>query len=154
MAIRSAGILLYRRSVAGIQVLLGHPGGPFWSKKDRGSWSIPKGVVASAEKAEEAALREFAEEVGQPPPGLLISLGQVTQKAGKVVEAFALEGDFNVSDFLCTSMVEIEWPPRSGARLRFAEVDRVAWLGLAEARLRILPAQAELIDRLELLLNC
>ncbi|HEY0179971.1 MAG TPA: NUDIX domain-containing protein [Dokdonella sp.] len=144
----SAGILLYRRDRAGLRVLLVHPGGPFWRGRDDGAWSIPKGLVAAGETAEAAARREFAEELGTTAAGALSPLGRVRQRGGKWVEAFALEGDFDVAA-LRSNTFELEWPPRSGRRTPFPEVDRAEWFTLAEARVKILDGQRELLDRLE-----
>jgi predicted NUDIX family NTP pyrophosphohydrolase len=146
---RSAGILLHRRSAGGaLEVLLVHPGGPFWAKKDLGAWSIPKGEHEDGEDARAAALREFEEELGSPAvEGELVDLGEVRQKSGKVVTAWALEGDID-ADGIRSNTFEMEWPPRSGKTREFPEVDRAAWFGLDEARERILPAQAPLLDRL------
>jgi predicted NUDIX family NTP pyrophosphohydrolase len=146
---RSAGILLHRRSGGGaIEVLLVHPGGPFWAKKDLGAWSIPKGEYENGEDGRAAAVREFEEELGSPAvEGELVELGEVRQKSGKVVTAWALEGDID-ADTVTSNTFEMEWPPRSGRTREFPEVDRAAWFGLDEARERILPAQAPLLDRL------
>ena len=146
MAKVSAGILLHRRG----EVLLVHPGGPFWAKKDLGVWSIPKGELEEGEDDPRArALLEFAEEtgtdLGDPPTR---ELGEVRLKSGKRVTAFAVAGDLD-ADAIVSNAFELEWPPRSGRTGTFPEVDRAAWFALAEARERILPAQAELLDRLE-----
>jgi predicted NUDIX family NTP pyrophosphohydrolase len=147
MAKRSAGILLYRRT-SQLEVLLVHPGGPFWAKKDLGAWSIPKGEHDREEEALACALREFEEETGTTPsPGQLVDLGAVRQKSGKVVRAWALEGDID-ADEIRSNTFTIEWPPRSGRMAEFPEVDRAAWFGLDEARARINPAQAAFLDRL------
>jgi predicted NUDIX family NTP pyrophosphohydrolase len=147
MSRRSAGILLHRRA-GGLEVLLVHPGGPFWAKKDLGAWSLPKGEHDDAEDAQACALREFAEELGSPPPdGELTDLGTVRQKSGKVVRAWALEGDFDPTGFSSNTFA-LEWPPRSGRMREFPEVDRAEWFSLAEARERINPAQAAFLDRL------
>jgi predicted NUDIX family NTP pyrophosphohydrolase len=148
MARKSAGILLWKREHGAMRVLLVHPGGPFWKNKDAGAWSIPKGEYRDDEEPLAAAKREFAEELGPLPAGDVMPLGEIRQKAGKVVTAFALEADFDCAGFTCNSF-EIEWPPRSGRRTSFPEVDQAQWFPLAEARRRINPAQAELIDRLE-----
>ena len=148
MAKRSSGILLYRGGGAALEVLLVHPGGPFWAKKDLGAWSIPKGEYEDGEDALAAARREFAEELGSPAAdGELVALGEVRQKSGKVVTAWALEGDID-ADAVTSNTFTMEWPPRSGRTREFPEVDRAAWFGLDEARERILPAQAPLLDRL------
>lgn len=146
----SAGILLFRRRAAP-EVLLVHPGGPFWARKDIGAWSIPKGGPGEGEDPRACALRELAEELGPaaPPIGLeeLFELGSIRQKGGKVVHAWAAEAEFDPAA-LDSNRFELEWPPRSGERREFPEVDRAEWFERDEARHRILPAQAELIDRL------
>lgn len=147
MAARSAGILLFRRAASGIEVLLVHPGGPFWAKKDAGAWSIPKGEFGGDETAEAAARREFQEELGIAPDGELLPLGEIRQKAGKVVIAFAAEGDLDVAAVRSNSFL-MEWPPRSGRMQSFPEIDRAAWFDLDVARDRINPAQAPLLERL------
>jgi predicted NUDIX family NTP pyrophosphohydrolase len=149
MASRSAGILLHRAGAAGPEVLLVHPGGPYWAKRDLGAWSIPKGEYEDGEDPRACALREFAEELGSPAPegAGLVDLGEVRQKSGKVVTAWALRGDLDASAIRSNTFA-MEWPPRSGATREFPEVDRAAWFGLDEARERILPAQAPLLDRL------
>jgi predicted NUDIX family NTP pyrophosphohydrolase len=146
---RSAGILLHRRGADGaLEVLLVHPGGPFWTKKDAGVWSIPKGEYDDSEDARAAALREFAEELGAPPPdGDLVDLGEVRQRSGKTVVAWALEGDAD-AEAIRSNTFSMEWPPRSGTMREFPEVDCAGWFGLDEAREKILPAQAPLLDRL------
>ncbi|MEA2382315.1 MAG: hypothetical protein QOH72_2286 [Solirubrobacteraceae bacterium] len=145
---RSAGILLHRRRAGAHEVLLVHPGGPFWANKDAGAWSIPKGEYEDGEEPRAAALREFAEELGTPPPdGELVALGEVRQRSGKVVTAWALAGDAD-ADVARSNTFTMEWPPRSGEMREFPEVDRAAWFSLDEARERILPAQAPLLDRL------
>jgi predicted NUDIX family NTP pyrophosphohydrolase len=145
---RSAGILLYRRGEAGLEVLLVHPGGPFWAKKDLGAWSIPKGEHGEDEDAQACARREFEEETGSAPaPGEPLDLGSVRQKAGKVVQAWALEGDLDPAGIVSNTFT-LQWPPRSGQFREFPEVDRAAWFSIDEARARINPAQSELLDRL------
>jgi predicted NUDIX family NTP pyrophosphohydrolase len=151
-AMRSAGILLYRRREGAPEVLLVHPGGPFWAKKDLGAWSIPKGEHEQGEDARACALREFGEEMGFPPApapseGDLEDLGTVHQKAGKVVQAWALEGDVDAAAVRSNTFT-MEWPPRSGRMREFPEVDRAGWFGLEQARERVNPAQAAFIDRL------
>jgi predicted NUDIX family NTP pyrophosphohydrolase len=144
----SAGLLLYRVRDGALEVLLGHMGGPLWARRDAGAWSIPKGELADGEEALAGARREFAEELGHPAPdGEAMPLGEVRQRGGKRVVAFALEGDLDPAA-LDPGTFEMEWPPRSGRRQRFPEIDRVAWLGLDDARRLVVPAQAELIDRL------
>jgi predicted NUDIX family NTP pyrophosphohydrolase len=146
---QSAGILLHRRGAGGgVEVLLVHPGGPFWAKKDLGVWSIPKGEYRDGEDPLTAARREFAEELGSPAAdGDVVDLGEVRQRSGKVVRAWALEGDID-ADAIRSNTFTMEWPPRSGTTREFPEVDRAGWFGLDEARERILPAQAPLLDRL------
>ena len=151
MTVRSAGILLYRRLDGELQVLLVHPGGPFWRGRDAGAWSIPKGEYASGEDPCAAARREFREELGTDAPEQLRPLGEIRQKSGKHVTAFAAEGEFAVTQ-LRSNPFEIEWPPHSGRQQAFPEVDHVAWFTLDAARHKILPAQAELA-RLELMLG-
>jgi len=144
----SAGLLLFRRTDSGVEVLLGHMGGPFWSRKDAGAWTIPKGEHDDAEDPHHAALREFTEELGvPPPPGPDLDLGIVRQRAGKVARAWAREGDLDVTTVV-PGTFELEWPPRSGRRATFPELDRVRWVPLAEARSLVVAAQAELLDRL------
>ena len=148
MASESVGILLYKRRAAEIFVLLVHPGGPFWRGKDAGAWSIPKGERVAGEDAETTARREFAEELGRAPTGPMSPLGRIRQRGGKYVEAFALEGDFDV-DSLSSNSFQIEWPPRSGRQQSFPEVDRAAWFTLASAHEKINAGQRPLLDRLE-----
>ncbi|UUR07702.1 NUDIX domain-containing protein [Sphingomonas glaciei] len=149
---RSAGILLYRQSAGGAQeVLLGHPGGPYWARKDAGAWMVPKGAIEAGECALDAALREFAEEVGPVPAGTPVPLRTVRQNGGKLVEVFALEGEFDPAA-LQSNAFELEWPPKSGRMRSYPELDRVAWMGMAEARTRILASQEPLLDALEELL--
>jgi predicted NUDIX family NTP pyrophosphohydrolase len=148
---RSAGLLLFRGTGDQLQVLLVHPGGPFWVKRDAGAWSIPKGECEEGEDPRDAAWREFAEELGSRPPeapeGGVLELGEVRQKAGKTVVAWAIAGDLD-AEHITSNTFEMEWPPRSGRRQEFPEVDRAGWFGLTEARERINPAQAALLDRL------
>jgi predicted NUDIX family NTP pyrophosphohydrolase len=148
---RSAGVLLFRNgSAAGPEFLLVHPGGPYWTKRDLGAWSIPKGQIEDGEDPRDCALREVEEELGTLPPLVpdeLITLGSVRQRAGKVVEAWAGEADFDPVE-LDSNTFAIEWPPRSGREQEFPEVDRAEWFDLDEARRRILPAQADFLDRL------
>lgn len=144
----SAGILAYRNGARELEVLLVHPGGPFWRNKDEGAWSIPKGEIDPNENPERAALREFAEELGPAASiGPLRSLGEIRQRAGKRVIAFAGEGDFDPAS-LASNNFEIEWPPRSGRRQAFPEVDRAGWFELDTARAKLLAAQVGLLDRL------
>lgn len=149
---RSAGILLYRlREDGEAEFLLVHPGGPYWAKRDAGAWSIPKGGIEAEEDAREAALRELEEELGAGAPRLepdeLIELGQVRQRAGKVVDAWAAEGEFDPAD-LDSNTFAMEWPPKSGREVEFPEVDRAEWFGLEAARRKLLAAQGEFLDRL------
>ena len=145
----SAGLLVYRRTDDGIEVLLVHPGGPFWAKKDDGSWSLPKGEYEPEEDPLAVALREFEEETGQPPPDHAEAewLGEQRQPSGKVVSAWAVEGDVDVSD-ITSNTFEMEWPPRSGRTQEFPEVDRAGWFGPDEARRKILRGQVGFLDRL------
>ena len=155
MRAASAGLLLYRRGSGGTEVLLVHPGGPFWARKDDGAWSIPKGEVEPGEEALEVALREFEEELGTPPAialEALVDLGTIRQKAGKIVAAWCGEGDFDPST-LASNTFSLEWPPRSGQVKAFPEVDRAEWFAVSEAGVKLLAAQAELIDRLEAVLE-
>ena len=145
----SAGILLYRSSGDGLQVLLAHPGGPLFERRDHGHWTIPKGEPDPDEPLVDAARREFTEETGQAlPDGTLLELGSITQKGGKVVHAWAIEGDMDPEKALSETF-EMEWPPRSGRLASFPEIDRVAWFDPDEARRRIKDTQTPLIDRLE-----
>jgi predicted NUDIX family NTP pyrophosphohydrolase len=150
MAARSAGILVHRKRAGAVEVLLAHPGGPFWAKRDAGAWSIPKGEYSDSEDPETAARREFTEETGWTIEGELKPLGEIRQKAGKVVTAFAAEGDFDPAS-LESNRFEMEWPPKSGRIASFPEVDRAGWFGLAEARDKIVEGQQPLLDRLEAL---
>jgi predicted NUDIX family NTP pyrophosphohydrolase len=144
----SAGILLFRRSTA-LEVLLAHPGGPFFTNRDEGYWTIPKGEVDPGEALLDVARREFEEETGHPPPdGEPIELGSIVQKGGKVVHGWALESDLDPAA-ATSNTFEMEWPLRSGRRATFPEIDRVAWFSPAEARRRIKATQIPLIDRLE-----
>ena len=148
MAFESAGILLYKRTTGGLLVLLVHPGGPFWRNKDDGAWTIPKGERNVGEDAETTARREFTEELGATPAGELMALGRIRQRGGKQVDGFALEGDLDVEG-ISGNRCEIEWPPRSGRRQSFPEVDRAAWFSPDEARRKINVGQRPFIDRLE-----
>ena len=144
----SAGILLWRRREDRLEVLLAHPGGPFWAKKDLGHWTIPKGEVESGEQFEAVARREFAEETGHHPPNPLIELGGITQKSGKLVLGWAVEGDLDPSTAV-SNTYEMEWPPHSGVVQTFPEIDRVEWFDLDEARRRLKAAQVPFLDRLQ-----
>ena len=154
----SAGILLFRRASGGLEVLLAHPGGPYWKSQEFGSWSVPKGIAEPDESIENVAAREFAEETGfelatvasdpgRPP----LDLGEVVLKSGKVIRAWAVEGDLDPA-MSTSNEIEIEWPPRTGRRMVIPEVDRVAWFEVDEARRRAHPVQAAFVDRLETLL--
>ncbi len=145
----SAGILLYRRSSGRLEVLLAHPGGPFFARKDAGHWTIPKGEVDPGEAPLDVARREFEEETGHPAPsGVFLDLGSIVQTGGKVVHAWAAEGDLDPAAAVSNTF-ELEWPPRSGRMQTFPEVDRVEWFTTDEARNRIRTTQAPLVDRLE-----
>jgi predicted NUDIX family NTP pyrophosphohydrolase len=144
----SAGILLFRRRGVGIEVLLAHPGGPFWRGRDAGAWTIPKGLVAPGEALLDAARRELREETGLVPDGPFLSLGSVRQKAGKTVHAWACEGDADPAT-VTSNTTTIEWPRGSGRRITYPEVDRCGWFALEEARDKLNPAQSELLGRLE-----
>ncbi|MGD0443931.1 MAG: NUDIX domain-containing protein [Edaphobacter sp.] len=151
MAKRSAGVILYRRR-DGVEVFLVHPGGPFWSKKDEGAWSIPKGEYQAGEESIDVARREFFEETGFEVSGDLVEVGTVKQTAGKVVTAWAVEGDCDPA-LLRSNVFEMEWPPRSGRVQSFPEVDRGGWFTLDEARRRILKSQEPLLDLLLVLVR-
>jgi predicted NUDIX family NTP pyrophosphohydrolase len=148
----SAGLLLYRETDGRIEVLLAHPGGPFWARKDEGAWTIPKGAIDSGEEPIEAARREFEEEMGSLPTGDPARLDPVKQPGGKVVHAFAMRGDFDVS-LLKSNTFTMEWPPRSGNFGSFPEVDRAAWFPLPDARRKILRGQSPFLSQLEELLE-
>ncbi|HEV2150230.1 MAG TPA: NUDIX domain-containing protein [Longimicrobiaceae bacterium] len=147
----SAGLLLFRRGARGLELFLAHPGGPFWSRRDAGAWTIPKGVVEEGEDPLAAARREFQEETGIVPEGPFLSLGSIRQKAGKTVHAWAWEGDAEAERIVSNTM-RTEWPRGSGRWITYPEVDRCAWYDPEAARAKINAAQAELIDRLEALL--
>jgi predicted NUDIX family NTP pyrophosphohydrolase len=145
---RSAGLLLHRRREGAPEVLLVHPGGPLWSGRDAGAWSIPKGEYEPSEDALAAARREFAEELGKAPPeGAAQELGEVRQRSGKLVRAWALPGDVDVEEVVSNTF-ELEWPPRSGRLIEVPEVDRAGWFTIAVAREKINPAQVPLLERL------
>ena len=145
----SAGILLYRRRPDGLEVLLAHPGGPLFARKDRGHWTIPKGEVEPGEELLAVARREFEEETGHPQPaGAPIELGSIVQKGGKVVHGWAIEGDLD-PETAVSNTFELAWPPGTGRRQVFPEIDRVEWFDMEEARKRVKETQIPLIDRLE-----
>ena len=144
---RSAGILMYRRRGGAVEVLLVHPGGPFWKKKDAGAWTIPKGLYAAGEEALAAAKREFEEETGAAPAGEFIPLGEFRQSNAKTVSVWAVEGEFDVSK-LQSNMFALEWPPKSGKMNEFPEIDRAAWFSPEEARRKILKGQRPALDAL------
>ena len=144
----SAGLLVYRQSDGGVEVLIAHPGGPFWSKKDLGAWSLPKGEYQEDEDALTAACREFAEEIGRPAPeGQFIDLGEVKMKSGKLVHGWAVAGDLDATKIKSNTM-SIEWPPKSGRQTEFPEVDKAEWFDLTSAAQKLHPVQAEFIQRL------
>lgn len=145
---QSAGILLWRKGSGGLEVLVAHMGGPKWRTRTAGAWSVPKGEYHDDEDPFEAALREFAEELGQPVPATAFTdLGSVTQASGKVVRVWAAEGDLD-PDTCVSNTFEVEWPPRSGRMQTFPEIDRVAWMTPEAAKEVVIAAQAELVDRL------
>jgi predicted NUDIX family NTP pyrophosphohydrolase len=146
---RSAGIALYRRTDDGVEVLLGHMGGPYWRRKDAGAWTIPKGEVEPGEDPLAVAHREFEEEIGTPvPAGPIIDLGEIRQAGGKTVQAWAVEADLDVSAIVSNTF-ELEWPPGSGRMESFPEIDRAAWFDLDSARSVIVQGQRPLLDRLD-----
>lgn len=144
----SAGLLLYRAHYGIVEVLIAHPGGPFWARKDDGAWSIPKGEYTADEDTWVAAQREFVEEIGLPvPPGPRIDLGQLKQPSGKIVTAFAVLGDLDITD-AHSNTFELEWPKGSGRTQTFPEVDRVGWFAISEAKVKLLKGHAPFLDRL------
>ena len=149
MAVLSAGLLLFRPDAAdGVEVMLGHMGGPYWARKDDGAWSVPKGEHGPDEDPRTAAEREFTEELGSPPPpGPQVGLGTVRQRAGKLITVFARQADFD-ADNITPGVFELEWPPRSGALREFPEIDRAGWFDLPSARAKILEGQRPFLDRL------
>ena len=151
MAKKSAGILLYRRVNTAPEVLLVHPGGPFWKNKDIGAWSVPKGEFADDEQPLIAAVREFKEELGIDVSGDFIELLPQKQKSGKIVYTWALEQDTDVDDIVSNTF-ELEWPPRSGKMMEIPEVDRAGWFSMDEAKLKIIPGQIPIIENLERIL--
>ena len=148
MPSKSAGILAFRRKRGKVEVLLVHPGGPFWRNKDLGAWSIPKGEYGDGEDAQDVARREFREELGRDMRADLLALGEIRQRGGKVVTAFAVETDIDVES-IQSNTFELEWPPRSGQRQTFPEVDRAGWFDLTSARAKINEGQISLLERLE-----
>jgi predicted NUDIX family NTP pyrophosphohydrolase len=148
MPLTSAGILLYRRREGGLEVLLIHPGGPFWRARDDGAWMMPKGLIEAGEEAAACAVREFEEELGTRLEGEPRPLCRVRQSGGKWVEAFAMEGDLDV-DTITSNHFTLEYPPKSGELRSFPEVDRAAWFTMPEARVKILASQAPILDALE-----
>jgi predicted NUDIX family NTP pyrophosphohydrolase len=152
MARQSAGLLVYRRAKNGLQVFLVHPGGPFWAKKDRGAWSIPKGEFDESEEGLAAARREFREEVGQDIAGVFIALTPSRQPSRKTIHAWAVEGEVDAAA-LVSNEFELEWPPRSGRMQRFPEVDAGAWFAFDEAKGRIQPGQLPILEELAQLLE-
>jgi len=149
---RSAGILAFRLVEGALEALLIHPGGPFWAKKDAGTWSIPKGLYAEDEGALVAAKREFEEETSLKPVGDFIELGAFRQPSGKTISAWAIKNDFDISAFRSNTF-SMEWPPRSGRMQQFPEADRAQWFGVAEARRKITKGQVAIVDALERRLN-
>jgi predicted NUDIX family NTP pyrophosphohydrolase len=144
---QSAGVVMFRRSASGLDVLLVHPGGPFWAKKDQGAWSIPKGEFGPDEQPAAAARREFIEETGVDPGADLLPLAVIAQSRAKTVHAFAVEGDVDPAA-IQSNVFEMEWPPRSGRRQAFPEIDRAQWFALDEARQRIVAGQRPILDAL------
>ncbi len=147
MAKKSAGILMYRFDGSDVEVLIAHPGGPYWATKDDGAWSIPKGIVEADEDPKTTARREFIEEIGPDPGDPEIALGEVKMRGGKIVAAWAIEGDLDPAD-LDSDVIEIEFPWRSGRKIQFAEIDRVMWAKPQVARKKLNQAQGALVDRL------
>jgi predicted NUDIX family NTP pyrophosphohydrolase len=150
----SAGLLVYRSASGKVEVLLVHPGGPYWARRDDGAWSLPKGEYAADEDPLEVAVREFREELGMDPPGDRppVSLGLIRQPSGKRISAWALEGDLDVT-VVRSNTFTMEWPPGSGPAREFPEVDRAGWFGLEAARRKLVPGQVGFIDRLAELLE-
>lgn len=144
----SAGLLLFRETSGGLEVLLVHPGGPYWSKKDEGAWSVPKGEFEEGDNPLEAARREFEEETGASAPGEAIPLGSLKQSGGKIVHAWAVRGDFDPA-LLRSNTFSLEWPPKSGRMQEFPEVDRAGWFPVAAAKRKILTGQVGFLDQLQ-----
>ena len=149
---QAAGILLYRRGLASLEVLLAHPGGPLWARKDYAAWTLPKGQFTDGELPLDAAKREFEEEMGSAPSGTFQSLGTLKQPSGKVIHAWAVESDFDAAS-IKSNLFSMEWPPKSGLMSEFPEIDRAGWFSIDQARLKILKGQAPFLDRLLTLLN-
>ena len=149
---KSAGILLYRRKGSGLEVLLAHPGGPFWKSRDLGAWTLPKGEIDEGEEPYAAARREFAEETGFEPGEAGIALEPLRQRSGKVIHAWAIEGDCDAAAAHST-LFKMEWPPKSGLQEEFPEIDRVEWFAIPEAERRILPGQSPFLAQLQSLLR-
>ena len=149
---QAAGILLYRRDPSGVQVLLAHPGGPLWTRKDYAAWTIPKGQFTDGELPLDAAKREFEEEMGSAPSGNFQSIGTLKQPSGKVIHAWAAESDFDTAS-VKSNLFSMEWPPKSGQIVEFPEIDRAGWFPIDQARLKILKGQQPFIDRLLALLD-
>jgi predicted NUDIX family NTP pyrophosphohydrolase len=152
LAKQAAGILLYRRGPGGPEVLLAHPGGPLWARKDYASWTIPKGQFTDSELPLDAAKREFEEEMGSAPSGIFQSIGTLKQPSGKVIHAWAAESDFDAAS-VKSNLFSMEWPPKSGQMVEFPEIDRAGWFSIDQARVRILKGQAPFLDRLLALLT-
>jgi predicted NUDIX family NTP pyrophosphohydrolase len=152
VAEHSAGILLYRLAARGLEVLLVHPGGPFWKNRDAGAWQIPKGKIDEGEALLDAALREFEEELGVVPKGDPRALTRIRQAAGKWVDTFAIEGDLD-AEAIVSQTFEMEWPPRSGRMQAFPEIDRAEWFSLPDARAKMLTSQLPLLDELETIIG-
>lgn len=151
---RSAGLLVYRSTDQGMQVLIGHPGGPLWARRDEGAWSIPKGEYGPEETAQDAARREFGEELGlAAPAGEWTDLGEARQASGKVVTIWAVEGDLDPDDVV-PGTFEMEWPRRSGRRSQFPEIDRVAWFDPDPAQRKLVPGQRVFVERLLAAIDC
>jgi predicted NUDIX family NTP pyrophosphohydrolase len=144
---QAAGILMYRRGASGLEVLLAHPGGPLWARKDAGSWTMPKGQFTNGELPLDAARREFEEEMGTAPTGDFQPLGTVKQPSGKVIHAWAAESDFDAGT-VKSNLFSMEWPPRSGRMGEFPEVDRAGWFPIEEAREKIIKGQSPFLERL------
>ena len=149
---KTAGVLLYRRRNSALEVFLVHPGGPFWAKKDLGAWSIPKGELSDEEEPLNAAKREFQEETGFALQGDFIELGPLKQRSGKLVYAWALEGDCN-AEAIKSNLFSLEWPPRSGKRREYPEVDRAGWFALDLAKRKIIPGQIGFLEELQQMMN-